>query len=70
MTKPTKRYNLNIPQDLFDQVQAIADAKQTSVVDMLRRFIMLGLLAVKLEETPGAELQIVEGETVKRIILL
>lgn len=70
MTKPTKRYNLNIPQDLFDQVQAIADAKQTSVVDMLRRFITLGLLAVKLEETPGAELQIVEGETVKRIILL
>ncbi len=65
-----KRYNLILPQDLFDEVQRIADDRQTSVVDMLRRFIKLGLLAIQVEESPGAALLIREGDTEKEIILL
>lgn len=68
--KAIKRYNLNLPEDLFNELQGLADARQTTVVEILRKFIRLGLLAIQVEETPGSELLIKEGEVIKRIILL
>jgi len=68
--KAIKRYNLNLPEDLFNELQGLADERQTTVVEILRRFIRLGLLAIQVEETPGSELLIKEGEVIKRIILL
>jgi hypothetical protein len=65
-----KRYTLVLPTELFDEVKRVADARQTTVVDMLRRFIRLGLLSVRLEETPDAALLIREGESEKEILLL
>lgn len=40
-----KRYNLALPQDMFDALQAEADTRSTSIVELLRQFIRLGLLA-------------------------
>jgi hypothetical protein len=65
-----KRYSLVLPEDLFTALQTLADQRQTTVVDLIRRFIKLGLIAAKVEDTPGAALLIREGETEREIILL
>lgn len=68
--KRLKRYNLVLPAELFDEVQQLADKQHTSVVEMLRKFIKLGLLAIQIEETSDATLLIREGDTEREIILL
>jgi hypothetical protein len=68
--KRLKRYNLVLPMELFDEVQKLADSRQTTVVEMLRKFIKLGLLAVQIEETSDATLLIREGDTERQIIFL
>ena len=66
----TKRYTLVLPAELFDEVQSVAEARQVTVVETLRKFIRLGLLAVQAEETPGSALVIREGDTEREIILV
>ena len=58
-----KRYTLVLPEELFVVVQQRADQRGTTVVDLLRRFIRLGLLVLQLEDTPDATLIIREGGT-------
>jgi hypothetical protein len=65
-----KRYNLVMPEELFNEIQKIADNRNTTVVEMLRKFIKIGLLVVQAEETPGSALLIREGETEREIILV
>ena len=69
-TSGLKRYSLVLPEDLFTALQELADQRQTTVVDLIRRFIKLGLIAAKIEDTPGAALIIREGDTERQIILL
>ncbi len=69
-SKGVKRYNLVLPEELFNAVQELADERQTTVVDLIRRFIKLGLIAAKLEDTPGAALILREGDSEQRILLL
>ena len=69
-TPGLKRYSLVLPEDLFTAIQALADQRQTTVVDLIRRFIKLGLIAAKIEDTPGAALIIRDRDTEQRIILL
>jgi hypothetical protein len=69
-TPGLKRYSLVLPEDLFMAIQELADQRQTTVVDLIRRFIKLGLIAAKIEDTPGAALIIRDGDTERQIILL
>ena len=66
----TKRYNLVLPQELFDELQRYADSQHTTVAELLRRSIQLFLLAIKIAQTPGAALLIREGDTEREIILI
>ena len=66
----TKRYNLVLPEELFDEIQRVADKQQTTVVEIIRKFMKLGLLAVQVEETPGSALLIREKGVEREIILL
>ena len=68
--KEPKRYNLVLPQELFEKVQELAEARQTTVVDLLRRFIKLGLLAAEIDKSPNASLLIREEKDEREIILL
>lgn len=65
-----KRYNLVLPETLFDELQKLAEERHTTVVELLRRFIKLGLLTIQLEETPGAALLIREGDTEREVVFL
>ena len=65
-----KRYHLVLPEGLFDEVQMYANRQQTTVVDVFRKFIKLGLLAAQIEDDPEAALLIRQGNTEREIILL
>lgn len=42
-----KRYNLVLPEELWTEIQAIADRDGTTAVEVIRRWLKLGLLAEK-----------------------
>jgi hypothetical protein len=65
-----KKYNLALPQTLFDELQEAADKRHTTVVELLRRFIKLGLIAIQIDETPDAALIIREGDKEREILIL
>jgi hypothetical protein len=66
----SKRYNVVLPQEMFDELQNIADERGVSVVEMLRKFIKLGILASWLEELPDAALIIREGDNDRELLLI
>lgn len=57
-----KRYNLSIPETLFDQVKELADREGTSVLDVFRKFIKLGLFIEKVKDNPETSFILREGE--------
>ena len=65
-----RRYNLLLPEDLYAEVKAVADRHDTTVAGMLKRFIKLGLIAVKVEDDPDAALIIRQGGRDREILLL
>ena len=65
-----KRYSLILPEGMLHEVQDLADQQHTTVVEIVRRFIRLGLLATRIQETPGAALIIREGDREREILLL
>ncbi len=65
-----RRYSLVLPDELFAEVERLAERQQTTVVELLRRFTRLGLLATQLQERPDAALLIREGGTERQILLL
>jgi hypothetical protein len=70
MSQRPKRYNLVLPEDLFLEVQALADRRNTTVVELLRKFIRLGLLVAHSEESSNATFLIREGDKEKQLVLL
>ena len=57
-----KRYTLVLPHELYDEVKRIADVRHISVVELFRKFLRLGILAMKLEDDPESALIIREGD--------
>ena len=45
--RPTKRYTFELPTEIYDQLLTTAEQNGTSVVEMLRKYIKLGLLATQ-----------------------
>lgn len=66
----SKRYNLVLPQKLYDEVERIAEERDMTVVEVLRRFIKLGLLVADAEANPDAQLLIREGDQERQLVLV
>lgn len=47
MPKENKRYNLNLPQELFDEIEQKSKDKDISVAHLMRRLLKLGLDALE-----------------------
>lgn len=65
-----KRYNLALPEEVFNQVQALADKDHTTVVEIIRKFIRLGLLVTRAQESGEGVLIIRQGDVEQRVIIL
>jgi hypothetical protein len=65
-----KKYQIVVPESLFEEIEKVAHSRQTTVIDIIRRFLKLGLLTAKIENTDNAGLFIREGDSEREIILL
>ena len=63
-----KRYHLVLPEALYSELQKAAADKNTTVVSLLRRFIRLGLLALKAQDEPDSALVFKNGKRERRIL--
>lgn len=64
------RYNLALPKELFDEIKDAADERGMTVVEVIRKFIKLGLIALETQDTSGSALIIREGDTERQIMML
>lgn len=58
--KNQRRYNLILPDELYTEVQHYADKKNVTVIELLRRFIKLGLLVAHKEHVSDTSIIIRE----------
>lgn len=65
-----KRYNLALTEEMYAELERVARKRHTSVVEILRRYIKLGLLVEQIDDRPGAELLIREGARERQLVLL
>lgn len=63
-----KRYNLALPEGLYGELQSLAESEHTTVLDLIRRFIKLGLLVAQIEKDSGAKIVIHEGTRQREIV--
>lgn len=61
-----KRYTFELPIEIYDQLAELADQNGISVVEMLRKYIKLGLLATQ----PNTTVLLRIGETDQPIMLV
>jgi hypothetical protein len=61
-----KRCTFELPTDLYDALSMAAEEHQTTAVDMLRKYIKLGLMASK----PGTVVLLRDGEKEQPIMLV
>jgi hypothetical protein len=65
-----KRYNLALSDELYAELELAARRRNASMVDVLRRYIRLGLLVDQIDANPNAELLIREGDRERQIVLI
>ncbi len=66
----TKRYNLILPTSLFDQIELLADDESASILEMLKRFIKIGLMITTLAQSPDTKVIIREGDRERELVFL
>jgi len=64
--RTTKRYTFELPIEIYNELADLADENGTSVVEMLRKYIKLGLLATK----PGTEVLLRIGDRDQPVLLI
>jgi hypothetical protein len=64
--RSTKRYTFELPIEIYDQLLATAEQNGTSVVEMLRKYIKLGLLATQ----PDTMVLIRTGDSEQPVMLV
>jgi hypothetical protein len=67
--KQMKRLHLVLPEELYSELERLADQRHTTVTALLRSFIKLGLLAVKVDESPDQALIVRDGDHEQRLLL-
>lgn len=66
----TKRYNLMLPIGLYDQLHVLAEEQNTVVLELLKRFIKMGLAITELSQSSDARFIIREGDKERELIFL
>ena len=68
-SKSLKRYNMVLPEPLYLELQEAANDRDITVVELLRRFIKLGLMINNVSKNPGAAFLIRNGDSEREIVL-
>lgn len=70
LRRNTSRYNLTLEVKLYAELQEVAASKGITFVELMRKYIRLGLIVSELEEQPGSKLIIRTDDVEKEIILI
>jgi hypothetical protein len=62
-----RRYTLVIPDELFKEVESVANSREVPVIDILRRFIAMGLY-IENQAGKGADFVIRQDDTEERLV--
>lgn len=65
-----KHYNLALPSNLFDEVYALAKDERVSVLELLKRFIKVGLIITKVTRSPDTHIIIQQGDRERELVLI
>ncbi len=65
-----KRYNLSLPVELYEGLEVLADEKHTTMLELIRKFIKLGLLVSEVEKDPEAMFLIRQGDSEREVVML
>lgn len=52
MTIQSKKYTLSLPTEIYEKLNEIADKHDTSIKDVVRQVLKIGLVAVDLDDDP------------------
>jgi len=64
--RANKRYTFELPIEIYNQLAGVAEENGTSVVEMLRKYIKLGLLATQ----PGTMVLLRIGDSDQPVMLI
>jgi hypothetical protein len=64
------RYNLDLTDQTYEQLKELADSSGTTVAELVRRFISLGLIVARVQSDPNAALIIREGDREREVMLV
>jgi len=64
-----KRYNLILPSKLFDEIKNISDSRGTTVVEIIRKFLKIGLLISEIQDNPNSAFIIREGDSEREVLI-
>ena len=65
--KRRRRYNLILPDEVFSQVERIANEWGTSYKEVIQRLLKVGFIVVEAERSEDKAVYIQEGESLKQI---
>lgn len=61
--KPQKKYyNLTLSETLFDELKVQAIRRDTTMLELIKRFMKFGLLTINILDDPNSSLIIREGD--------
>ena len=69
-SKNLKRYNMVLPETLYIELQDVAKENDITVVELLRRFIKLGLVVHNVSKDPSAAFLIRNGDTEREVMFI
>jgi ATP-dependent Clp protease ATP-binding subunit ClpC len=67
---PSPNLTLTLPADVAGELRALAAARETTVDQLVLRFVRLGLLAVAVQEKPNGAVILREGSREREILLI
>ncbi len=65
-----RRFNLVLPEDMLAQVEQLAEEECTSVVEIFRRFVKLGLIVTDIQNAPDKALLIKRGDHEREVLII
>lgn len=64
-----RQYSVTLPTEVVKEIKKIAAENKTTEVEVVRKFIKLGLLAAHVEHSENEALQLRTGDTVQELTL-
>ena len=60
------RYSLTLNETLYSEIKSVAESKNISVLDMIRKCIKLGLMAFE----PGVTITVKRGDIEREVVMV